>query len=148
METSASFLENECYKKYGKTGKSFYCSQLASTVRWLSSANSTELMNRLNCNTNPTTNNGTVAENSSSTSLALLDHGPIESSTEEIQVGAISETSSSALQSNSKDISLPPIPSFSEFVSSRKSKNNQLLMSEKQSPSRAHKNLEKRMKLH
>ncbi|PSS20763.1 ATP-dependent DNA helicase Q-like [Actinidia chinensis var. chinensis] len=148
LETSASFLENECYKKYGKTGKSFYCSQLASTVRWLSSANSTELMNRLNCNTNPTTKNGTVAENSSSTSSALLDHGSIESSKEEIHVGVISETSSSALESNPKDTSLPPIPSFSEFVSSRKSKDNQLLMSEKQSPGRAHKNLEKRMKLH
>ncbi|XP_057501429.1 ATP-dependent DNA helicase Q-like 3 [Actinidia eriantha] len=148
LETSASFLENECYKKYGKTGKSFYCSQLASTVRWLSSANSTELMNKLNCNTNPTTKNGTVAENSSSTSSALLDHGSIDSSKEVIHVGVISETSSSALESNSKDISLPPIPSFSEFASSRKSKDNQLLMSEEQSPGRANKNLEKRMKLH
>ncbi|XP_057513386.1 uncharacterized protein LOC130795329 [Actinidia eriantha] len=148
LETSASFLENECYKKYEKTGKSFYCPQLASTVRWLSSTNSAELRNRLGDNTSPTTKNVTVAENSSLTSLALLDHGPIESSTKEFHVGAISETSSSALQSNSKDIRVPPIPSISEFVSSRKSKDNQLLMSEKQSPGRAQKNLEKRMRLH
>ncbi|GLT70588.1 hypothetical protein SLA2020_426590 [Shorea laevis] len=29
VETSACFLEKECYKKYGKTGKSFYYSQVA-----------------------------------------------------------------------------------------------------------------------
>ncbi|QCE13582.1 ATP-dependent DNA helicase Q5 [Vigna unguiculata] len=47
VDTSASFLEDECYKKYGKAGKSFYYSQVASTVRWLTTASSSELMNRL-----------------------------------------------------------------------------------------------------
>ncbi|KAJ6398261.1 hypothetical protein OIU77_019129 [Salix suchowensis] len=47
LDTSASFLENECYKKYGKSGKTFYYSQVASTVRWLSSTTLVELTNRL-----------------------------------------------------------------------------------------------------
>ncbi|GAU46222.1 hypothetical protein TSUD_374680 [Trifolium subterraneum] len=47
METSASLLEDECYKKYGKTGKSFYYSQVASTIRWLTTTSSVDLMNRL-----------------------------------------------------------------------------------------------------
>ncbi|KAL5158508.1 ATP-dependent DNA helicase Q-like 3 [Glycine soja] len=34
METSASLLEDECYKKYGKAGKSFYYLQVASKVKW------------------------------------------------------------------------------------------------------------------
>jgi hypothetical protein len=36
--TPASFLENECYKKYGKSGKTFCYSQVASAVRWLLTA--------------------------------------------------------------------------------------------------------------
>ncbi|KAJ6736897.1 DNA HELICASE RECQ FAMILY MEMBER [Salix viminalis] len=47
LDTSASFLENECYTKYGKSGKTFYYSQVASTVRWLSSTTLVELTNRL-----------------------------------------------------------------------------------------------------
>lgn len=38
METSASLLEDECYKKYGKAGKSFYYLQVASTVKWPTSS--------------------------------------------------------------------------------------------------------------
>ncbi|CAL5398456.1 unnamed protein product [Camellia sinensis] len=147
LETSVSFLENECYKKYGKTGKSFYCSQVASTVRWLSTTNSTELINRLRSSTSSIAENTSVDENSSSTSLALLDQSLIETSNEEIDGSVRSETSSIALQSNSHDISLPPIPSFSEFVNSRKAEDKQLLMSEKKSLNGVHKNLVKKMRL-
>ncbi|THG18737.1 hypothetical protein TEA_012440 [Camellia sinensis var. sinensis] len=147
LETSVSFLENECYKKYGKTGKSFYCSQVASTVRWLSTTNSTELINRLRSSTSSIAENTSVDENSSSTSLALLDQSLIETSNEKIHGSVRSETSSIALQSNSHDISLPPIPSFSEFVNSRKAQDKQLLMSEKKSLNGVHKNLVKKMRL-
>ncbi|XP_031500242.1 ATP-dependent DNA helicase Q-like 3 [Nymphaea colorata] len=47
LQSAAVFLEKECYKKYGKAGKSFYNSQVASTVRWLSSTTSAEIKARL-----------------------------------------------------------------------------------------------------
>lgn len=147
LETSASFLETECYKKYGKSGKSFYCSQVASTVRWLSTANSIDLMSRIGPRTISNAENLTVKENSFPTSSAMLEQKPIETSTEEIHVDVRSEPSPSTLQSNSEGISLPPIPSFAEFISSRKAKDNQLSKSEEQTPGKYCKNLEKRMRL-
>ena len=33
----------DCFQKYGKTGRSFYNSQIASTLRWLSSCSSSDL---------------------------------------------------------------------------------------------------------
>ncbi|KAL6535761.1 hypothetical protein OROHE_012605 [Orobanche hederae] len=44
---SAETLEIECYKKYEKSGKSFYLSQMASFARWLSGATADELIERL-----------------------------------------------------------------------------------------------------
>ncbi|CAF1710596.1 unnamed protein product [Brassica napus] len=46
-QNASEFLENECYRKYSKAGKSFYYSQIASTVRWLGTATRDELMTRL-----------------------------------------------------------------------------------------------------
>lgn len=91
--------------------------------------------------------NPTVKENSCPTSLALLEQNPIETSKEEILLDVRSEPSPTVLQSNSEGISLPPIPSFAEFVSSRKAKDNRLSKSEKQTPEEDRKNLEKRMRL-
>lgn len=147
LETSASFLETECYKKYGKSGKSFYCSQVASTVRWLSTTNSTDLMNRIRMSTSSNADNLTVEENSFPTSLALLEQNPIETTKEEILLDVRSEPSPTVLQRDSEGISLPPIPSFVEFISSRKAKDNRLSKSEKQTPEKDRKNLEKRMRL-
>ncbi|PWA54611.1 DEAD/DEAH box RNA helicase family protein [Artemisia annua] len=64
-ETSSVFFENECYKKYGKTGKSFYLSKVASTVRWLSTANAEDLTSRLATCQSPTLKNETEVEPSS-----------------------------------------------------------------------------------
>ncbi|KAI5058648.1 hypothetical protein GOP47_0026818 [Adiantum capillus-veneris] len=36
-------LETDCFKKYGKSGRSFYNSQVASTLRWLSSCSRQDL---------------------------------------------------------------------------------------------------------
>ncbi|KAF3792341.1 ATP-dependent DNA helicase Q-like 3 [Nymphaea thermarum] len=47
LQSAAVFLEKECYEKYQKAGKSFYNSQVASTVRWLSSTTSAEIKARL-----------------------------------------------------------------------------------------------------
>ncbi|XP_059633271.1 ATP-dependent DNA helicase Q-like 3 [Cornus florida] len=145
LETSATFLEDECFKKYGKSGKSFYYSQVASTVRWLSTSNFTELMTRLSTSTGSTSKSINSKMNSSPTSSSLLDR-PTEIRNEEIHDSVRSETNVNPPQSISQGIKLPPIPSFSDFINSKKANDNQL-SSKSHSPSGDPKNLEKRMRL-
>lgn len=116
-ETSSEFFENECYQKYRKTGKTFYLSQVASTVRWLSTTNTTDLTSRLapigqSQSQSPTSKKSTEVEPSSSISPSISnnekDHGhPLSPST-----------------NTCNDIKLPPIPSFSEFVNKSSKKDN------------------------
>ncbi|KAJ8500372.1 hypothetical protein OPV22_010924 [Ensete ventricosum] len=49
-EASAAFLEMECFKKYEKVGKTFYISQVAATVRWLSNSSFEQIYDRLRDN--------------------------------------------------------------------------------------------------
>ncbi|RVX05340.1 ATP-dependent DNA helicase Q-like 3 [Vitis vinifera] len=150
LETSAIFLENECYKKYGKTGKSFYYSQVASTVRWLSTANSTDLTNRLGTKTSSATDN--IISKADSPIISSSDQGPTKISNAE-HCSAKPQTSSCASPmqgASSQDKGLPPIPSLSDFVKSRTVKGHQanpLSKLRKQSPKRAERNLEKRSRL-
>ncbi|KAH9305479.1 hypothetical protein KI387_009883, partial [Taxus chinensis] len=47
LQTVTTILENQCYDKYGKLGKPFYNSQVASTVRWLTNSSIEDLQNRI-----------------------------------------------------------------------------------------------------
>ena len=58
-EASATHLETECFKKYEKVGKTFYNSQIAATVRWLSSATSSQMHDRLHALIDQTKDDGT-----------------------------------------------------------------------------------------
>ncbi|XP_047172251.1 ATP-dependent DNA helicase Q-like 3, partial [Vigna umbellata] len=144
VDTSASFLEDECYKKYGKAGKSFYYSQVASTVRWLTTATSSELMNRL-CAINAS------AEAEQSLTPAEQPFKPpptldpcAEDTSNEYSGNARSETSPCIVPMEScsfNNTNLPQIPSFSEFLNSRKTKGDQL------NDTKKHSRIEKRMRM-
>lgn len=108
-ETSSNFFEEECYKKYRKTGKTFYLSQVASTVRWLSTANATDLTSRLNT----ISQSPTEMEPSSSISPSISD---MKMRNEKDNESVTSGQSLSPSRNTCNDIKLPPIPSFSEFV--------------------------------
>ncbi|KAJ1437119.1 P-loop containing nucleoside triphosphate hydrolase [Sesbania bispinosa] len=127
VETSASFLEDECYKKYGKAGKSFYYSQVASTVRWLTTTSSIDLMNRL-CAINASTSTNVLSEAEHPlTRPPALDPCAQEDTGNELSGDARSENPCGVpMESSSFNIKLPQIPSFSEFVNSRKAKGDQL----------------------
>ncbi|KAJ0040085.1 hypothetical protein Pint_28607 [Pistacia integerrima] len=136
FESSATFLENECYKKYGKSGKSVYYSQMASTIRWLSTTNSTDLTNRLGTNTSSSSENIICKEKSPVAPSSLLDQ-PAEITNEHHCSNARSEILMNALpkESASPNAQLPVIPSFSEFVNRRKAKDSRLdNASQNQSP--------------
>ncbi|OMO55746.1 hypothetical protein CCACVL1_27045 [Corchorus capsularis] len=146
LEAASDFLESECFKKYGKSGKSFYYSQVASTVRWLSTTSSADIANRVGTNTtSPSENITSRKEEAPSPVSAILDRREEGIIGEEYCGNAELETSVSALpmQSPCPGTKLPPIPSFSQFVNSKKGKQTQTNASEKHSPD---KNM-KRMKL-
>lgn len=148
LERHACFLEHECYEKYGRTGKSFYYSQVASTVRWLSTANSTELMGRLSITDNPCSEKITELPAVPSPSPAL-DLSTSEMKKEEFHSSTALDTSASNLskQKASPAAPLPPIPSFSEFVNGRKEKANQSNKSQRHSLNRDEKDPVKRTRL-
>ncbi|XP_024036409.1 ATP-dependent DNA helicase Q-like 3 isoform X2 [Citrus clementina] len=146
FEASAIFLENECYNKYGKSGKSFYYSQVASTIRWLSTANSIELTNRLGIDTDSPSVNFISKEEPPAAPSPSLEQRPAQITGKELDGSCGSENSIGAFQteSESPSTSLPVIPSFSEFVNRQKVKDNQPNTSCKESPK---KNFDKRMRL-
>ncbi|MQL98295.1 hypothetical protein Taro_031000 [Colocasia esculenta] len=126
-EAAAVFLETECYNKYSKVGKTFYNSQVASTVRWLSSSNNQEINNWLSTIHTP----DNVGRRSDSVLADVSKTLPCSSTTESAQTEASFEDRpitfqsaahlmSAQLRNHSRGEELPPIPSFSEFVSQKK----------------------------
>lgn len=149
VERCACFLEHECYEKYGRTRKSFYYSQVASTVRWLSTASSTELTNRLSIADNPCSEKNTELPPLPSPS-PVLDLSKFEMNNEEFRSSSpVLETSASNLpeQKPSPAVPLPSIPSFSEFVNGIKEKTNQSNKSHRHSLNKDKKDPVKRTRL-
>ncbi|XP_048133059.1 ATP-dependent DNA helicase Q-like 3 isoform X5 [Rhodamnia argentea] len=146
FEKSASSLENECYKKYGKSRKSFYLSQVANTVRWLSTTNSTDLTNRLRISDDLASENTPPKQEPSGSTSSSLNQVITETINEEVP-SVTSSTNlscvSSVQSSTTTAASLPPIPSFSEFTKSRKAKDRAV----DKLPETVEKNMEKRMRL-
>ncbi|KAK4713774.1 hypothetical protein R3W88_019681 [Solanum pinnatisectum] len=149
IDKSVVFLENECYKKYGKSGKSFYLSQMASTARWLSTAGPMELVNKLSSSsTAPPPENVTSIGNCTSASSNLSVPISVKVNDEEVHENAGSQDpirSPASPLHGSASAKLPPILSFSQFISG-KAKENLASASKRQSPDRGKKNLEKRMR--
>ncbi|KAJ4869804.1 ATP-dependent DNA helicase Q-like 3 [Raphanus sativus] len=122
-QNASEFLENECYRKYSKAGKSFYYSQIASTVRWLGTASRDDLMTRLS-----SVVSYAKGEEPSGESLPMTE--PVENiEQEDINTYAtelqVDEPTQLLVTSPSRSpIRLPEIPSFSEFVNRRKMKHS------------------------
>ncbi|KAI3447100.1 hypothetical protein Pfo_003765 [Paulownia fortunei] len=138
--TSAETLENECHKKYEKSGKSFYLSQMASTVRWLSTATPDELTNRLGTTANMSSESFRPGANCSSPSSSPL---------KQVLAQVHEEKVSGSIKSNSpvsQDTVPPPILSFSEFINRRKETDNQFSSSKRQSSDGVSRGMEKKPK--
>lgn len=130
----ATTLENQCYRKYGKSGKSFYNSQVASTVRWLANSSWADIQSRIEPDT-------ALQENKSSSSLPLNENGPsMKINCSAIGPGTCSTDKSNKLEQvhekqtfaghkrtsqqsnipclteNAAATELPPIPSFTNFA--------------------------------
>ncbi|WMV38428.1 hypothetical protein MTR67_031813 [Solanum verrucosum] len=150
IDKSVVFLENECYKKYGKSGKSFYLSQMASTARWLSTAGPMELVNKLSSSsTAPPPENVTSIADCTPASSNLSVPISAKANHEEVHDNAGPQDpirSPASPIHGSASAKLPPILSFSQFINSGKAKENLASASKRQSPDRGKNKLEKRMR--
>ncbi|RAL51155.1 hypothetical protein DM860_005511 [Cuscuta australis] len=140
FEEAALILENQCYSKYGKSGKSYYLSQMASTVRWISKAELTELTNKLGCDMTPSSSE---ADPRPTTPSVVFP-----SANEKTSQCVVSETGKEA-----EDVclaaaaaGLPQIPSFSEYINNRNVKGQRDPNSNKRSPDLAGKDILKKMR--
>ncbi|VVB10124.1 unnamed protein product [Arabis nemorensis] len=117
------FLEDECYRKYSKAGKSFYYSQIASTVRWLGTASRNELMTRLSSVVS-------LAREEEPSTESMLVTEPVKNIEEEDNNVNTTETQVDepiqqlVVSPSRSPIRLPQVPSFSEFVNRIKMKHN------------------------
>lgn len=135
-EASATHLETECFKKYQKVGKTFYNSQIAATVRWLSSSSSDQIHDCLEALSNQITDHGAAA--ASSTCIipdATVSHecaktepsdefAKTTASTENMEPSRIPPSGESIGEEGTRDqaigtMNLPKIPSFREFMSQK-----------------------------
>ncbi|XP_042004325.1 ATP-dependent DNA helicase Q-like 3 isoform X2 [Salvia splendens] len=143
--TSAETLEIECYRKYGKSGKSIYLSQMASTARWLSAVVPDELTQRLGTTTRssmPTEAAKPEADRSLSPSAPFI--AAITPVHEENGSG-----SGATIESNSTVVEHtlpPPILSFSEFINRRKVMDKQVSTSKRESKDGVSQGMEKKAK--
>ncbi|KAG0535152.1 hypothetical protein BDA96_04G341800 [Sorghum bicolor] len=143
-EASATHLETECFKKYEKVGKTFYNSQIAATVRWLSSATSSQMHDRLHAVIDQTKDDGAsgspdIVPESPPASPKIVGTKPGETSNYEADVkpqhicklgkrghsdvsteGAAASTGNMELPSiPTGNMVLPAIPTFREFLSQK-----------------------------
>ncbi|XP_066322765.1 ATP-dependent DNA helicase Q-like 3 [Miscanthus floridulus] len=143
-EASATHLETECFKKYEKVGKTFYNSQIAATVRWLSSATSSQMHDRLHALIDQTKDDGApgspdIVRESPPASPEIVGARPGETSnyeaddipqhirelekrnhSNESAKGAAASTVNMELPAiPTGNMALPPIPTFREFLSQK-----------------------------
>ncbi|XP_062220485.1 ATP-dependent DNA helicase Q-like 3 [Phragmites australis] len=134
-EASATHLETECFKKYEKVGKTFYNSQIAATVRWLSSATSNQMHDRLHGRIDQTTDHGApsspcVVPELPPVAPEVIGSWPGEVSNDQAKVKRQPERIDELEKRKHSDepaktvasagnMELPTIPSFREFLSQK-----------------------------
>ncbi|XP_020408886.1 ATP-dependent DNA helicase Q-like isoform X2 [Zea mays] len=127
-EASATHLETECFKKYVKAGKTFYNSQIAATVRWLSSATLSQMRDRLDTLIDRTKDDGAsgcpdiVPESPPASPEIVVGARSGETSNDKPQHICelkSSDESAKGAASSTGNMVLPAIPTFREFLSQK-----------------------------
>ncbi|CAO2040464.1 unnamed protein product, partial [Urochloa humidicola] len=126
-EASATHLEIESFKKYEKVGKTFYNSQIAATVRWLTSATSSQMHDRLHALINQAKDHGAssspdIVPESPQAAPEVIGTRPGEASyykandkpknIQELEKRKHSDESGKTAAASAGDVELPAIPSF------------------------------------
>ncbi|PKA49572.1 ATP-dependent DNA helicase Q-like 3 [Apostasia shenzhenica] len=121
VDSAALLLEQDCFKKYEKVGKTFYNSQIAATVRWLSSATYEQISNKIMAQSNSIDSEikkDEIENSATPESFFPADKDvPIEKEKQNQDDISGKYFSESAMEDIPfRNLDLPRIPSFSEFV--------------------------------
>ncbi|XP_039776473.1 ATP-dependent DNA helicase Q-like 3 isoform X4 [Panicum virgatum] len=121
---SATHLETECFKKYEKVGKTFYNSQIAATVRWLSSATSNQMHDRFHTLIDQATDHSVssspdIVPESSPAPTEVVCARPGETIVHELEKTKHSDESAKTIAASAGNVELPTIPSFRECLSQK-----------------------------
>ncbi|XP_074556671.1 ATP-dependent DNA helicase Q-like 3 [Curcuma longa] len=121
FEACADFLEMECFKKYGKVGKTFYNSQVAATIRWLSHSSVEQIQDKFRDMSPQTCSSSGQDKFSIYVDSHLVQEATTAKATDDqVQDNALVNFPELVEMKGPRErIDLPPIPSFSEFVSKR-----------------------------
>ncbi|KAG6511851.1 hypothetical protein ZIOFF_029929 [Zingiber officinale] len=166
FEACADFLEMECFKKYGKVGKTFYNSQVAATIRWLSHSSMEQIQDKFRdisaqtCSSSgrdkfsldgdshliqeATTGKATDDQVQDNAFVDFPELVEMEGPGERIDLPPIPE-----MKGPGERIDLPPIPSFSEFVrkKGKEHSSGSAIVRTSDAGKHASKNKEKRIRL-
>ncbi|XP_034576781.1 ATP-dependent DNA helicase Q-like 3 [Setaria viridis] len=131
---SATHLEKECFKKYEKVGKTFYNSQIAATVRWLSSATFNQMHDRFHFLIDQDTDHGAssspdIVPESPPAATEVVGARPGETSNyktndkpqniHDLEKMKHSDELAKTAAASAGNMELPAIPSFREFLSQK-----------------------------
>ncbi|KAI0495957.1 hypothetical protein KFK09_022264 [Dendrobium nobile] len=154
IDSSSTSLELDCFKKYENVGKTFYNSQIAATVRWLSSASYEQISERLSRNSSShDAENKPIVFESAATSSSLSPANQIlfQSVKEDQFMAKILEKNvyePAAVDLSHGKVDLPPIPSFSEFVYQKANNPNRPPMGSESAPKRIAEADERKQRVH
>lgn len=111
----------ECFKKYGKVGKTFYNSQVAATIRWLSHSSVEQIQDKFRDMSPQTCSSSGQDKFSLNVDSHLVQEATTAKATDDqVQDNALVNFPELVEMKGPRErIDLPPIPSFSEFVSKR-----------------------------
>ncbi|PKU68795.1 ATP-dependent DNA helicase Q-like 3 [Dendrobium catenatum] len=152
--SSSTSLELDCFKKYEKVGKTFYNSQIAATVRWLSSASYEQISDRLsqNSSSHDAENKPKVIESAATSSSPSPANQLLVQSVKDDQLKAkVLEKNvyeAAAVDLSHGKVDLPPIPSFSEFVYQKTNNQNRPSMGSESAPKRIAEADERKQRVH
>ncbi|XP_042378743.1 ATP-dependent DNA helicase Q-like 3 isoform X2 [Zingiber officinale] len=166
FEACADFLEMECFKKYGKVGKTFYNSQVAATIRWLSHSSMEQIQDKFRdisaqtCSSSgrdkfsldgdshliqeATTGKATDDQAQDNAFVDFPELVEMKGPRKRIDLPPIPE-----MKGPGERIDLPPIPSFSEFVrkKGKEHSSGSAIVRTSDAGKHASKNKEKRIRL-
>jgi bloom syndrome protein len=113
---AAKSLEIKCFQKYGKSGRPFYNSQVASSVRWLSTCSWDEF--RASVGSPALEDVGADEKRPASPAQRIPDASVVQqSSRAEPPTGLGTDLST---VNHLKHVALPSIPSFSDYLSKKR----------------------------
>lgn len=130
---AANFLEVECFRKHGRSGRPFYNSQVATTVRWLATCSLEEFSSRTKEATSTGLKSNSICADVKTAPVVQLERSAVTASTSgALELHGTDATTLRSVPQQSGDETtvkpnaaailpkLPDIPSFGKYLSNKR----------------------------